>query len=141
VVRFSKGLVMRFETGTTGRSLSPLWSMGSGIGEWTEYGYILGTKGQLLFDLMPCIENGIASSAKRELTHQLFGRNDRVITFDVLIESTFHDSYQLSPTNRSVNLGLETLIATMRSGLVSWSFYRLQNVARTTQRGAQFTFT
>ena len=60
VVRFSKGLVMRFETGTTGRSLSPLWSMGSGIGEWTEYGYILGTKGQLLFDLMPwdSSENG-----------------------------------------------------------------------------------
>ena len=60
VVRFADGLVMRFETGTTGRSLSPLWSMGSGIGEWTEYGYILGTKGQLLFDLMPwdSSENG-----------------------------------------------------------------------------------
>jgi predicted dehydrogenase len=60
VVRFSNGLVMRFETGTTGRSLSPLMSMGSGIGEWTEYGYILGTRGQLLFDLMPwdSCENG-----------------------------------------------------------------------------------
>lgn len=60
VVRFSSGLVMRFETGTTGRSLSPLWSMGSGIGEWTEYGYILGTGGQILFDLMPwdSSENG-----------------------------------------------------------------------------------
>ena len=60
VVRFSSGLVMRFETGTAGRSLSPLMSMGSGIGEWTEYGYILGTKGQLLFDLMPwdSSENG-----------------------------------------------------------------------------------
>ncbi len=60
VARFSNGLVMRFETGTTGRSLSPLWSMGSGIGEWTEYGYILATKGQLLFDLMPwdSSENG-----------------------------------------------------------------------------------
>jgi predicted dehydrogenase len=60
VVRFTNGLVMRFETGTTGRSLSPLWSMGSGVGEWTEYGYILGTKGQLLFDLMPwdSSENG-----------------------------------------------------------------------------------
>ena len=60
VVRFSNGLVMRFETGTTGRSLSPLMSMGSGIGEWTEYGYILGTKGQIIFDLMPwdSSENG-----------------------------------------------------------------------------------
>ncbi len=60
VVRFSNGLLMRFETGTTGRSLSPLWSMGSGVGEWTEYGYILGTKGQILFDLMPwdSSENG-----------------------------------------------------------------------------------
>ena len=60
VVRFSNGLVMRFETGTTGRSLSPLWSMGSGVGEWTEYGYILGTRGQLLFDLLPwdSSENG-----------------------------------------------------------------------------------
>ncbi len=60
VIRFSNGLVMRFETGTAGRSLSPLWSMGSGIGEWTEYGYVLGTKGQLLFDLLPwdSSENG-----------------------------------------------------------------------------------
>jgi hypothetical protein len=39
---------------------------------------------------MPRIQNGLAPSAKRELTHQLFGRNDRVIPLDVLIESTFH---------------------------------------------------
>ena len=39
---------------------------------------------------MPCIQNGFAASAKRELTHELFGRNNRVITLDVLIESTFH---------------------------------------------------
>ena len=60
VVRFSGGLVMRFETGTVGRSLSPLWSQGSGVGEWTEYGYILGTEGQLVFDLLPwdSSENG-----------------------------------------------------------------------------------
>jgi hypothetical protein len=42
------GFVMRFETGTVGRSLSPIWSLGSGIGEWTEYGYIFGTHGQLV---------------------------------------------------------------------------------------------
>jgi predicted dehydrogenase len=60
VVRFSNGFVLRFETGTVGRSLSPIWSLGSGIGEWTEYGYILGTRGQLVFDLLPwdSSENG-----------------------------------------------------------------------------------
>jgi predicted dehydrogenase len=60
VVRFSNGFTLRFETGTVGRSLSPLWAQGSGIGEWTEYGYILGTEGQLLFDLLPwdSSENG-----------------------------------------------------------------------------------
>jgi predicted dehydrogenase len=60
VVRFSNGFVLRFETGTVGRSLSPIWSLGSGIGEWTEYGYILGTDGQLVFDLLPwdSSENG-----------------------------------------------------------------------------------
>ena len=39
---------------------------------------------------MPCIQNGFAASAKWELTHEFLGRNDRVITLDVLIESTFH---------------------------------------------------
>jgi predicted dehydrogenase len=60
VTRFSNGLVLRLETGVVGRSLSPLWSLGSGIGEWTEYGYVLGTSGQLLFDLLPwdSSENG-----------------------------------------------------------------------------------
>jgi predicted dehydrogenase len=60
LVRFSNGFTLRFETGTVGRSLSPLWAQGSGIGEWTEYGYILGTEGQLLFDLLPwdSSENG-----------------------------------------------------------------------------------
>ena len=52
-VRFSDGLLLRFETSVVGRSLSPLWSMGSGLGEWTEYGYLLGTDGQLVFDLLP----------------------------------------------------------------------------------------
>ncbi len=60
VTRFSNGFLLRLETGVVGRSLSPLWSLGSGIGEWTEYGYILGTSGQLLFDLLPwdSSENG-----------------------------------------------------------------------------------
>lgn len=60
VVRFSNGFILRFETATAGRSLSPVWSLGSGVGEWTEYGYILGTEGSLLFDLLPwdSSENG-----------------------------------------------------------------------------------
>jgi predicted dehydrogenase len=60
VARFSDDFLLRFETGTVGRSLSPLWSQGSGVGEWTEYGYIFGTEGQLLFDLLPwdSSENG-----------------------------------------------------------------------------------
>ena len=60
VVRFSGGFVMRFETGTVGRSLSPLFSQGTGVGEWTEYGYILGSQGQMVFDLLPwdSSENG-----------------------------------------------------------------------------------
>jgi predicted dehydrogenase len=60
VVRFSNGFILRFETGTVGRGLSPIWSLGSGIGEWTEYGFIFGTQGQLVFDLLPwdSSENG-----------------------------------------------------------------------------------
>ena len=60
VVRFDGGLTFRFETGVVGRSLSPLWSLGSGVGEWTEYGYLFGTSGQVLFDLLPwdSTENG-----------------------------------------------------------------------------------
>jgi predicted dehydrogenase len=60
LVRFSGNFVLRLETGVVGRSLSPLWSQGSGIGEWTEYGYLLGTSGQIVFDLLPwdSSENG-----------------------------------------------------------------------------------
>jgi len=60
ITRFSNGAVLRLETGVVGRSLSPLWSLGSGVGEWTEYGYVLGTQGQLVFDLLPwdSSENG-----------------------------------------------------------------------------------
>jgi predicted dehydrogenase len=53
VVRFSGGLVLRFETSVVGRSISPIWSLGSGLGEWTEYGYLLGSQGALVFDLLP----------------------------------------------------------------------------------------
>ena len=53
VIRLSEGLVFRFETSVVGRSISPIWSLGSGLGEWTEYGYLLGSEGQLVFDLMP----------------------------------------------------------------------------------------
>lgn len=77
--RFSNGFLLRLETGVVGRSLSPLWSLGSGIGEWTEYGYILGTAGQLLFDLLPwdSSENGRLAvwqleRAKRERTGWAF---------------------------------------------------------------------
>jgi scyllo-inositol 2-dehydrogenase (NADP+) len=77
--RFSNGFLLRLETGTVGRSLSPLWSLGSGVGEWTEYGYIFGTSGQVLFDLLPwdSSENGRVAlwqldRAKRERTGWAF---------------------------------------------------------------------
>ena len=53
LVMFEGGLLLRFETSVVGRSLSPLWSLGSGVGEWTEYAYVLGSEGQLVFDLLP----------------------------------------------------------------------------------------
>ena len=53
VVRFSGDLLLRFETSVVGRSISPIWSLGTGMGEWTEYGYLLGSNGQLVFDLLP----------------------------------------------------------------------------------------
>ena len=69
VVRFTGGLTFRFETGVVGRSLSPLWSLGSGVGEWTEYGYVFGTTGQVLFDLLPwdSTENGRIALWDKEL--------------------------------------------------------------------------
>ncbi|MDE3180377.1 MAG: Gfo/Idh/MocA family oxidoreductase [Acidobacteriota bacterium] len=76
IIRFSNGFLLRFETGTVGRTLSPLWSQGSGIGEWTEYGYILGTEGQLVFDLLPwdSSENGrLALWRLKPAVHQGIG--------------------------------------------------------------------
>ena len=53
VVQFEGALELRFETSVVGRSVSPIWALGSGVGEWTEYGYVLGSAGQLVFDLLP----------------------------------------------------------------------------------------
>jgi predicted dehydrogenase len=60
VMEFSGGMLMRFDTSVVGRSLSPILSLGAGVGEWTEYGYVLGTEGQLVFDVLPwdSSENG-----------------------------------------------------------------------------------
>lgn len=53
VVELENGALLRLETGVVGRSISPLLGIGHGLGEWTEYLYILGTEGKLLVDLYP----------------------------------------------------------------------------------------
>lgn len=53
MMRFSNGAIGVFDSGTVGRSFSPLLQNGSGIGEWSEFGYIHGTQGQIAFDLTP----------------------------------------------------------------------------------------
>lgn len=53
LMRFKNGTVGVFDTGTVGRSLSPILHIGSGLGEWSEFGYIHGTRGHLAFDLPP----------------------------------------------------------------------------------------
>src|SRR5439155_2682994 len=53
LIRFQNGAVGSFETGTVGRGLSPILHIGSGLGEWSEFGYVYGTRGQLTFDLPP----------------------------------------------------------------------------------------
>jgi predicted dehydrogenase len=53
IVRFDDPLELRFETSVVGRSISPIWALGSGVGEWTEYAYVLGSAGQLVVDLLP----------------------------------------------------------------------------------------
>lgn len=52
LVRFSGGLTLRLECSVIGRALPPLWGPTAGIGEWTEWGYILGTEGQIAFDFL-----------------------------------------------------------------------------------------
>ena len=53
VVEMDNGAVLRLETTVAGRSVSPLLGTGHGLGEWTEYGYVLGTRGKIVFDLFP----------------------------------------------------------------------------------------
>lgn len=53
LMRFANGAVGVFNTGTVGRGLSPILHLGSGIGEWSEFGYLFGTQGQLTFDFLP----------------------------------------------------------------------------------------
>jgi predicted dehydrogenase len=125
LTRFSSGFVLRLETGVVGRSLSPLWSLGSGIGEWTEYGYILGTSGQLLFDLLPwdSSENG------RIAVWQL-GRAQQERTGWAYVEQTEPRRRQGSPAGAAHDMfsaqlgdfarllrGQKTRIATAEDGL------------------------
>jgi predicted dehydrogenase len=74
IVRFSGNLLLRLETGVVGRSLSPIWSLGSGLGEWTEYGYMLGTRGQIVFDLLPWDSSENGRIALWELSSAAEGR-------------------------------------------------------------------
>jgi len=53
LMRFRDGAVGSFHTGTAGRALSPILHLGSGLGEWSEFGYIFGTRGQIAFDFPP----------------------------------------------------------------------------------------
>jgi UDP-N-acetyl-2-amino-2-deoxyglucuronate dehydrogenase len=53
LMRFANGAVGVFNTGTVGRGLSPILHLGSGVGEWSEFGYLFGTRGQLTFDFLP----------------------------------------------------------------------------------------
>jgi predicted dehydrogenase len=53
MLKFQNGCVGVFETGTVGRGLSPIQNVGSGTGEWSEYGMIYGTRGHLVFDVLP----------------------------------------------------------------------------------------
>ena len=52
-LRFKNGTLANFETGTVGRGLSPILHNGSNLGEWSEFGTLLGTRGQLVYDLPP----------------------------------------------------------------------------------------
>jgi predicted dehydrogenase len=53
LLRFANGAVGSFHTGTAGRGLSPILHNGSGLGEWSEFGHLLGTRGQIAFDFPP----------------------------------------------------------------------------------------
>ena len=53
MLKFKNGCIGMFETGNAGRGLSPIQQIGSATGEWTEYGMIYGTRGHLVFDVLP----------------------------------------------------------------------------------------
>jgi predicted dehydrogenase len=53
LLRFTDGAVGLFQTSTVGRGLSPILHQGSGLGEWSEFGSLYGTRGQLAFDFLP----------------------------------------------------------------------------------------
>jgi predicted dehydrogenase len=53
LMKFQNGAIGFFESGNAGRGLSPILQIGSGIGEWSEYGMLYGTRGHLIFDLLP----------------------------------------------------------------------------------------
>ena len=53
LLKFKNGVVGVFETGNAGRGLSPIQQVGSAVGEWSEYGMIYGTRGHLVFDVLP----------------------------------------------------------------------------------------
>jgi predicted dehydrogenase len=53
LLRFTDGAVGVFQTSTVGRGLSPILHQGSGLGEWSEFGSLYGTRGQLAFDFLP----------------------------------------------------------------------------------------
>jgi len=53
LMKFRNGAVGVFESGNAGRGISPLQHIGSGLGEWSEYGMIYGTRGHLVFDALP----------------------------------------------------------------------------------------
>jgi predicted dehydrogenase len=53
LIKFENGCVGMFETGNAGRGISPIMHIGSNTGEWSEYGMIYGTRGHLIFDVLP----------------------------------------------------------------------------------------
>lgn len=53
LLKMTDGCIGVFETGTVGRGLSPIQNVGSATGEWSEYGMIYGTRGHLVFDVLP----------------------------------------------------------------------------------------
>lgn len=53
LLKMTNGCIGVFETGTVGRGLSPIQNVGSATGEWSEYGMIYGTRGHLVFDVLP----------------------------------------------------------------------------------------